>query len=305
MQRILKCAPGAWLASIAVVICSSPAPCAAFQASQVVETIERNFPVEARPTVTIKNVDGRTRVRAGDSHTVQVRAVKEVTRADSREEAERAAADIKVRIEQVGNRIEVEAIYPRSWFSFGMKPRALVHFEIATPAQADIEANSVDGALEVRGIDGRLELATVDGELSGYDLAGRIDAHTVDGELALQGVRGEVKGHTVDGKLSIAGDLTSLEASSTDGAIDISAGQGSKIDNDWSVRSTDGDVQLELPAGLGAELDVETGDGRISNQLPMTIRGEISSHRLRGTINDGGGLIHIHTSDGSVTIVKS
>ena len=55
-------------------------------------------------------------------------------------------------------------------------------------------------------------------------------------------------------------------------------------------------------AGLGAELDVDTGDGRITNQLPMTIRGEISSHRLRGTINNGGGLIRIHTSGGSVTI---
>lgn len=305
MQGILKCASGAWLASIAVVLCGSLAPCAAFQAGQVVETIERSFPVQARPMVTIKNVDGRTRVRAGDSQTVQVRAVKEVTRADSREEAERAAADIKVRIEQIGNRVEVEAIYPRSWFSFGLKPRALVHFEIATPAQADIQAHSVDGALEVRGIDGRLELSTVDGGLSGYDLTGRIDADTVDGELVLEGVRGEVKGHTVDGRLSVSGDLTSLDASSTDGAIEVRAGQGSKIDNDWSVRSTDGDVQLELPAGFGAELDVETGDGRIANQLPMTVRGEISSHRLRGTINNGGGLIRIHTSDGSVTIVKN
>ena len=37
---------------------------------------------------------------------------------------------MQVRIDQIGNRIEVEAVYPRQWFSFGLKPQVLVHFEV-------------------------------------------------------------------------------------------------------------------------------------------------------------------------------
>jgi hypothetical protein len=296
------CPPWPLVVAALAALCATQAP--AKGAGQVVDTIERNFQVTGRCAVVIRNVDGRTRVSAGDPQTVKVRAVKEVFRAASNEEAERAAAEVKVRIEQVGGRIEVEALYPKNWFSFGLRPSVHVHFEVGMPAEGDLEAHSVDGVLDVNGISGRLDLATVDGNLECRNCSGRIDAHTVDGDLLLESVRGELKAHSVDGDVRILGALNVLDVSTIDGGIEVTAEGGSRMDRDWSVQSSDGNVQLQLPAGFAADLDVDTGDGRIINDHPVTVQGELSRHRLTGRLNSGGALLRIRTSDGDVSIRK-
>jgi DUF4097 and DUF4098 domain-containing protein YvlB len=234
-----------------------------------------------------------------------VRAVKEVHRAGSKEEAQRAATEVQVRIDQIGNRVEVEAIYPRQWFSFGLKPQVLVHFEVTMPSAADLEARTVDGPLDVEGIDGRLQMASTDGNLAARSCAGRIEARTTDGELSLDGVRGEIRAHSTDGNVRIAGLLNILEVDTTDGGIEIDAEDGSRMNAEWSIRSSDGDVHLRLPEGFSADLDITTGDGRITNEYPVTMQGQASSHRLMGKMFDGGELLRIRTSDGDVAIRKT
>jgi DUF4097 and DUF4098 domain-containing protein YvlB len=270
-----------------------------------VDTIERSFSVADHPTVVVRNVDGRTQIAGGREPNVRVRAVKEVNRAGSKEEAQRAAAEVQVRIDQVGNRIEVEAIYPRQWFSFGLKPQVLVHLEVTMPSVADLEARTVDGPLNVEGIDGHLQIASTDGNVAARSCAGRIEARTTDGELLLEGVRGEVRAHSTDGKVSIAGLLNILEVSTTDGGIEINAEDGSRMNAEWAISSSDGNVQLRLPDGFSADLDVTTGDGHITNDHPVTMQGEVSSHRLRGKMSGGGELLRIRTSDGDVAIGKT
>ncbi len=277
---------------------------ASLSADQAVESMERSFTVAGRPEVTISNVDGRTRIVAGHEAAVVIRAVKEVSRAGSKEEAERAAAEVKVRIEQVGSRIEVEAQYPRRWFSFGWKPRVLVHFDVTMPPSADLEARSVDGSLEVSGISGRLQLVTVDGDLTGRDCSGRIDAHTVDGDLQLENARGEVKARTVDGELRVSGSLESVEVRSGDGDIEVDAGSGSRMTTAWSIRSADGDIDLRLMDGFAADVDIETGGGRITNDHPLTITGTVSEEHLSGKLYSGGNLLSIKSADGDIRIMR-
>ncbi len=88
-----------------------------------------------------------------------------------------------VEINQVGNRIEMAAEYPRSAFSFGRGPYVIVRFEISTPRKSDVDAHAVDGSIEVVGLEGRLQLQTVDGDLGVRSCLGEISAHTVDGDL--------------------------------------------------------------------------------------------------------------------------
>jgi hypothetical protein len=212
---------------------------------------------------------------------------------------------VQVRIDQIRNRIEVEAIYPRQWFSFGLKSQVLVHFEVTMPPAADLEARNVDGSLDIEGIDGHLQIASTDGTVTAHSCAGRIEARTTDGELRLEGIRGEVQAHSTDGKVTIAGLLNLLEVSTTDGGIEIDAEDGSRMNTEWSIRSTDGDVHLRLPEGFAADLDITTGDGRIANDYPVTMQGRVSSHRLVGKMFNGGELLRIRTSDGDIAIRKT
>jgi hypothetical protein len=72
----------------------------------------------------------------------------------------------------------------------------------------------------------------------------------------------------------------------------------------WSVRSGDGDVELSLPEGFCADLDVHTGDGRITSDLSITVSGALDHSSLRGKLNGGGPTLTVHTGDGSVHLKR-
>lgn len=267
-----------------------------------VETIDRSFTVDGVPEIYLRNVDGRTRLTSHEGTEVRVHAVKTVSRARDEADARQAASEVKVLIEQVGNRVEVETQYPKRAWSSG--PRVLVHFEIEAPRQSNLDVKSVDGNLDVLGFEGDLRLATVDGNLTIEDCAGQISAKSVDGDAELRHIEGRVEARTVDGDLDIDGRLSHLEAHSTDGDLTIRVNPDSMMEAGWSVRTTDGDISMTLPEGFGADLDVEADDGDIESDHPMMMEGKVSRKRFQGRLYSGGHPLRIRTSDGSVRLLK-
>lgn len=91
--------------------------------------------------------------------------------------------------------------------------------------------------------------------------------------------------------------------------LDLGAGSGSfQADlagplESVSVETGSGDVTLRLPDGTGATLDLDTGSGHFSIDVPIELlkRGEGS---LRGRIGDGRGRIHIETGSGDIALIK-
>jgi len=271
---------------------------------ETVETIHRSFTVDGVPEIYVRNVDGRIDLRTHAGSEIEVRATKDVTRAGSEAEAKEAADKVEVRIEQIGNRIEVEARYPRQFFSFGRRPRVVVDFEISAPASSNVDAKNVDGPLEVAGFQGELRLETVDGDLRAEECAGHISAESTDGDLLLDQVQGAVAAHTVDGAIRVDGVLGALTARSTDGDIAIITRPGSIMEENWSVRSTDGSIDLALPEGFAADLDVKAGDGEIEIEHPVTVSGKMARNSFRGQLNGGGYQLTIRSSDGDIEITR-
>jgi hypothetical protein len=277
---------------------------ACLASSQVIDTIERSFSISGRPTLVSSNVDGKTRITAGSVPTIKVTAVKEVIRAANDEEGRKAAERIEVRIEQIGNRIEIEVKHPREVFSIWRNVRVQVHLDIVAPAASDLDVNSVDGAVVVEGFSGRLAISTVDGSLTAHACSGQFKARTVDGALQIDGGHGEIDTQTTDGPQSIEGEFESLAAHSTDGSIEVRALPGSRMTRDWSIGTTDGSIRLHLPEGFSANLDAASGDGSISSDHPVTMNGATSKHKLFGKMNSGGNTLHLQSSDGSIHIMK-
>lgn len=285
--------------SVLLFVCAEPVP--AF--GGIVDSVERTFSVGARPRIVLINVDGRSKITAGASSQVRVKAVKEVLNASSDEAARSAAERVKIRIEQTGDRVEIEAIHPRTFSILG-KADVRVHFAVIAPSSSDVQARGVDGAIEIEGMDGRLELKSVDGNISAFHCAGTIEANSVDGELTISGARGDVLARTTDGKITIEGNLRTLNARSTDGSIDVTAYPDSEMTGEWSLRTTDGDVRIRLPEGFAADLDAGTSDGTIRSEHPVTPGAPSSAKRVSGRLRGGGRLLSIHTSDGNIAILR-
>ena len=219
-------------------------------------------------------------------------------------EARQYASQVGIRIEQAGDRITVEAKYPKAWRSSREQPHVLVHFEIVAPQASDITAKAENGPLHIEGIKGRLELSTSDAELVARGCSGLIKARTTEGSLTVLDFQGEVEASTLDGAVKVSGMLEALESQSTNGRVEIRVLTGSVMKADWAIHAGNGNVHLYLPDSLAADIDVTTGEGMIVTDHSMEIDGSLSNRRLTGRMNGGGKLLRIHTSDGDIHILR-
>jgi DUF4097 and DUF4098 domain-containing protein YvlB len=69
---------------------------------------------------------------------------------------------------------------------------------------------------------------------------------------------------------------------------------------DFDLATTNGSVSLEVPASLGAEVEMSTVNGRVETDFPVTVQGRIDPRRLRVTLGDGARRVRLRTTNGSV-----
>lgn len=157
-----------------------------------------------------------------------------------------------------------------------------IHVLLVVPKNLTGVVKTGDGSIRLADIGGKLRADTGDGSIDGTGLHGALDAHTGDGSMRLEGVFNDVRLRTGDG------------------SIHLRAGTGSKVDMGWQLASGDGNISVEIPKDLAADLDARTGDGRISANLPLTVNDLNGKHEIHGRLNGGGAPITIRTGDGSI-----
>jgi DUF4097 and DUF4098 domain-containing protein YvlB len=63
-------------------------------------------------------------------------------------------------------------------------------------------------------------------------------------------------------------------------------------------------ITLHLPGEVNARLSASTSNGSISSDFEMRMRGQFDKHHLEGSLGNGGPLIDLSTSNGSIRIVR-
>jgi len=193
---------------------------------------------------------------------------------------------VKIIERQAGDSVEIEVRLPRRNHMFEVNRRRVV-IEVHMPRE------------------GKVNLRTGDGRISVSHLRGEMDFYSGDGRLEVDDVEGTVRARTGDGSIRVAGRFSGVDVTSGDGRVSLKAQAGSRITQPWDVRTSDGSVDLELPADLAADVDLHTGDGHISLNVPLTVEGKFSNQDVHGKLNGGGNRLNVHTGDGSITVDKS
>jgi hypothetical protein len=318
-----------------VMLCS-----ARLWAADYSETQEKDFTVNGKPELVLRNSDGLINITPGEGTTVHVKVTKEIRSAKDDAHAKKDADQISIEMEQVGNQIRVITHWPHSNFnlSFGRRPSKQVRFEITTPVQSDMQTSVSDGEIYVTGIQGTMDLHTSDGMISAKQLSGDIQLRTSDGKIEMKdssgkmdihlsdgrlisencsgsvridsgdsriiltGFKGEANFSNSDGDVEIDGMLTAISGKVSDGSMHITASPGSVMENEWSLRASDGSITLNLPQDFSANLDLSTSDGHLQTDHPISVTGSFSSNHITGKLGDGGHLLQVHTSDGNIAI---
>jgi hypothetical protein len=193
---------------------------------------------------------------------------------------------IEVFDHQTGDSVELEVRFPHGIHIMSIGDRRTV-IEIHMPRE------------------GKVRLHTGDGEIRLRDLKGEINLESGDGRLEAEGVDGVLRAHSGDGHVRARGRFDNLDISTNDGRIEAEALAGSTIGQGWNLKTGDGGVSLSVPETFAADVVLHTGDGHISLDMPVTVEGRYESSNIRGKLNGGGGLLSIHTGDGSIRLGKS
>jgi hypothetical protein len=66
--------------------------------------------------------------------------------------------------------------------------------------------------------------------------------------------------------------------------------------------SSGGGVAVTLDPAARLEIDAASSGGRVSSDLPVTVRGAVSKSSLKGTLNGGGAVLKLRSSGGGVSL---
>ncbi len=227
------------------------------------DTWTRTYTVEgAGAGVTVVNVNGRIEVEAVDGNQVDVRA--EIT---ARGGTEQAAKDLLKQVQILEEaspaQIRLETKHQKTFGRQGVE----VKYFLKVPKTIKVSLETVNGGINVVGVEGGVQADTTNGGVQGRLLSNSVRATTTNGGIKLQ-------------LSSLGGDGVELE-------------------------TTNGGIELQLPENAKATLAVRCVNGGISvNGLDLEKTGESSRRRLDGRINGGGTPVRAETVNGGIRIGK-
>jgi hypothetical protein len=144
-----------------------------------------------------------------------------------------------------------------------------VEYHVRVPARVVLRrVETINGSVSVRGVAGTGLLRSVNGNVELLDGAGRFDARSTNGNMRIE--------------------LRELPP-------------GSPI----SIETVNGSVVLALPANADAELDILSMNGDFRSELPVMLRGKLSSHDFRGRLGRGGDAVKVRTVNGGIRVVEA
>ena len=238
----------------------------------------KTYNISGKPDLRVETSDANIRITTWDQNTIEAKVI--TTRYKIGE------GGIRVEEHQTGNSVAIEVKYPHHNFTIEWGNHR-VDVIIQMPREGKVNLSTGDGKIELSG------------------LKGEMDLHSGDGSENLDNVDGRLRANTSDGHIRASGRFDELDLKTGDGHVDVRAAQGSSLATNWRLETGDGNVSLEVPGELSADVDLHTGDGHIDLDMPVSTSGKVRENEVRGKLNGGGSLLTIHTGDGSIHLRKS
>lgn len=239
-------------------------------AGELTETIDRTFDVKPGARVQLTNVNGRVTVSSWDQPKVRVVAVKKIE-ADA-ENLKAAMKELRVDIQPRDGGLVITTKQPKdadgwnaifAWLA-GDHVEAQVKYDITVPRTMNLDFENTNGAIQAKGVNGKLELETTNGKIEVVACAGTVDASTTNG-----GIHAEL--------------------------VKVAKGQPLHFE------TTNGGIHVTLPSNLAVDVDADTTNGSIKSDLPIATR-RTDRNSLRGSINGGGTPLRLRTTNGGISI---
>jgi DUF4097 and DUF4098 domain-containing protein YvlB len=129
-------------------------------------------------------------------------------------------------------------------------------------------------------------LKTRNGGLTIADVRGQIKFDGVNGGVRLKRVSGEISGATVNGGIDV--EMAGMVA-------------------DWrqmDLKTNNGGITVAMPAQYSADVQAETGQGRIQSDFPMPPSTDFRNRRMAFAVGAGGPPMRLTTNNGGIRLKR-
>jgi len=226
----------------------------------------KSYTLAPKGHVEIHNVNGKIVVETSTGSAVEIDATRKARGASS--EAAKAALERVTIAEDVNaSSIRIDTKIARSeGFSF-TSGNVQVEYRVKVPAGADVKFSTVNGDVEVTGLDGHVVAETTNGGVTTHNLTGQLEASTTNGGLDI--------------------DLARMPEG------------GVKLD------CTNGGIKVRLPRDAKATISASIANGGIeADTLPIDNTGDSHNRRrLDGRMNGGGPRLEAEGVNGGITLI--
>jgi len=309
-----------WSSLLLVTLAVQAAGCISYPFRGEV-VIDQTLPADGLKKLVVDNRNGPIEVRCDqDRGDIHVHAVK-FARGLTLDDAQDHAGQIEVEMErdpadQGVLRLVSRVPYvdwnrgPGTSFRIHMPPGAELHLETsngrvdATGCAGQVVARSSNGTITIEKVQGTVDASTSNGRIVARDVDGNIRVRTSNGGIELERVGKEsIEAVTSNGRIRIADARGEAALRTSNGSIEMRL---TSVPSNPRIRAvtSNGHVDVELPGDVSARLDMHTSNGRVTANLQGLRVGEIESSRSRlsATLNEGGGLVEIRSSNGSISL---
>jgi len=255
----------------AVIVCLILALIAVAGCSEplVTEEVKESYTIKPNTILEIYNPNGSVSVNIWDGDSVEIEAVKKSYHGRDALEA----VDIFISIADV---MKIETEHPPG------RKNVTVDYEIRIPG--DVKLGVVEcsnGSISINGVTGNPDLRTSNGNIEAINVQGVVYASGSNGNINVTGSKGIDFLRTSNG--SIEAELESLH-------------------EDVSIRTSNGSITLYASPNLEANIAANTSNGTVSVHNLSIETAELEQTVLTGTMNGGGRVIDLSTSNGSIEL---
>lgn len=287
--------------------------------------VERTFSVRPGGRLIVKAESATLRIATGTSDQVQLEV----------DERNGDLNDFDIRFDQAGNDVILEIEKRGSWgrwFSWGgrgIRVDARIPLEFNLDLKTSGGSISIDalkgetmaktsgGSIDLGNIEGPVTARTSGGSITLKQGVGEADLDTSGGSIHIGDVDGSVSAHTSGGSITVSSVLGDLRVGTSGGgiridevigALDAKTSGGSirariprPVNGDCSLTTSGGGITVRIGPDAGFTVDAKTSGGTVKTDIPVTTR-SVSKSALRGRLGDGGPLLRMRTSGGSIRI---
>ena len=209
---------------------------------------------------------------------------------------------------------------------------------VRVPPGFDVAIRLAVGEGHASGLEAALAFKAGSARVSVTDISGDVDVDTGSGAITIARVEGDVSADTGSGAISLEGihgtrltadtgsgrvegrnlSLGELSVDTGSGRITMEALRAARIDCDTGsgavrlsllsdvdhmvVDTGSGSVAVDVPEDFGAQLDMESGSGRVEVDVAAHNVTVEKRRSFRGAVGDGDGRVEIDTGSGGISI---